>query len=283
MIQELTGKSGDLAGGFPFRGEGREKIGFRQFGERFIENHLCGAAHFVGAEILTIGYFLSEGLHPESEHPAFMVANGEILSENYLRRRRSHLLFMSSEDPANDSLKGSLILADPSLKEPTFFQSVLLLTEHSGENGALGYILNRPIGRNVGDLLSEEILPPEQRSRLIDVPVFMGGPVSTEHLTFAALGWSEEDEALQFSTHLSAAEAVMYEMEGFHIRAFVGYSGWSGGQLQDEMERNSWISHQPEREIIDLSNVEELWKLILREMSPYYRFIADEPENPGLN
>jgi hypothetical protein len=49
------------------------------------------------------------------------------------------------------------------------------------------------------------------------------------------------------------------------------------------MERNSWISHKPEREIIDLSNVEELWKSILREMSPYYKFIADEPENPGLN
>ncbi len=190
---------------------------------------------------------------------------------------------MSSEDPVKDSLKGSLILADPSLKEPTFFQSVLLLTEHSGENGALGYILNRPIGRNVGDLLSEDILPPEQRNRLVDVPVFMGGPVSTEHLTFAALGWSEEDEQLQFSTHLYAAEAVMYEMEGFHIRAFVGYSGWSGGQLEGEMERNSWISHKPEREIIDLSNVQELWKSILREMSPYYKFIADEPENPGLN
>lgn len=190
---------------------------------------------------------------------------------------------MSSEDPVQDSLKGNLILADPSLKEPAFFQSVLLLTEHKEENGALGYILNRPIGRSVGDLLSEDVLPPEQRARLVDVPVFMGGPVSTEHLTFAALGWSEHDEELQYSTHLSAAEAVMYEMEGFHIRAFVGYSGWSEGQLEGEMAQKTWITHKPEREIIDLSNIEDLWKSILRELSPYYRFIADEPENPGLN
>lgn len=190
---------------------------------------------------------------------------------------------MSSEDPVKDSLKGSLILADPGLKEPAFFQSVLLLTEHSEENGALGYILNRPLGRTVGDLLSEDILPPEQRNRLIDVPVFMGGPVSTEHLTFAALGWSEQDEELQYSTHLSAAEAVMYEMEGFHLRAFIGYSGWSEGQLEDEMERSAWITSKPDREIIDLSRVEDLWKSILRELSPYYRFIANEPDDPGLN
>src|SRR6056297_2150358 len=117
-----------------------------------------------GIEILSVGDFFSEGLHAESEHPAFMVANGEILSENYSGPSATFPC-MPSEDPVKDSLKGSLLLADPGLKEPTFFQSVLLLTEHSDENGALGYILNRPLGRNVGDLLSEEILPPEQRDR----------------------------------------------------------------------------------------------------------------------
>jgi len=190
---------------------------------------------------------------------------------------------MSLKKPVNDSLKGGLILADPALKEPAFYQSVLLITEHSEENGALGYILNRPLGKGVGELLAEDSLPRKQRNRLFDVPVFVGGPVSTEHLTFAALGWSESDELLQFSTHLSAAEAVLYEMEGFHIRAFVGYSGWSEGQLEDEMDRKSWISHKPERTIIELEDVEDLWKSLLRDLSPYYKFIADEPDDLGLN
>ncbi len=183
----------------------------------------------------------------------------------------------------NDSLQGNLILADPSLKEPTFFQSVLLLTEHNTGSGALGYILNRPIGKTVGDLLTEETLPPEQYERLGEIPVFLGGPVNTEHLTFSALGWSEQDQALQYSTHLSAAEAVMHQMEGFHIRAFVGYSGWSEGQLEGELEQKSWITHKPEREIIELSHVEDLWKDLLRELSPWYKLVADEPENLGLN
>lgn len=189
---------------------------------------------------------------------------------------------MSFQEPVKDSLQGELILAQPGLKEPTFFQTVLLLTEHNQE-GALAYILNRPLGKSVGDLLSEEALPDGQRERLEDVPVFLGGPVNTEHLTFAALGWSEVDDALQYSTHLSAAEAVMYEMEGFHIRAFVGYSGWSEGQLEDEMKRETWIVHKPEREIVDVTDVDELWKSLLRELSPYYRLIADEPDDLGLN
>jgi putative transcriptional regulator len=190
---------------------------------------------------------------------------------------------MPSQGPVENSLKGSLILADPSLREPAFFQSVLLVTEHSSTEGAFGYILNRPIGRCVGELLSGNVLPHDQRERLANVPVFMGGPVSTEHLTFSALGWSDDEGKLQYSTHLSAAEAVMYEMEGFHIRAFVGYSGWSEGQLEGELLQKSWIPHQPEKSIIELSNVDHLWKTLLRDLSPWHKLIADEPENLGLN
>ncbi|NLT69758.1 MAG: YqgE/AlgH family protein [Verrucomicrobiaceae bacterium] len=189
----------------------------------------------------------------------------------------------SSEDPVGSSLKGSLILADPSLREPTFFQSVLLLTEHSSEGGAFGYILNRPLGRGVGELIGASVLPPDQRERLAEVPVFMGGPVSTEHLTFSALGWSDADGTLQYSTHLSAAEAVIYGMEGFHIRAFVGYAGWSEGQLEGELQQKAWIPHPPEKSIIEVANVDQLWKMLLRELSPWHKIVADEPDNLGLN
>lgn len=193
----------------------------------------------------------------------------------------------STGDTASDSLKGSLILADPSLREPTFFQSVLLLTEHSAESGALGYILNRPLGKKVGDLLGRGVLSEDQRSYLEEVPVFLGGPVSTEHLTFSALGWAEsldgEEESLQYSTHLSAGEAARYKIEGFHIRAYVGYSGWEEGQLEREMKEKSWITHQPDRDIMEDEKLDDLWKSLLRELSPYYKLIADEPEDLGLN
>ena len=189
---------------------------------------------------------------------------------------------MPSQGPVDKSLKGSLILADPGLREPTFFQSVLLLTEH-GSSGAFGYILNRPIDQRVGDLLSANILTHDQREKLTNVPVFMGGPVSTEHLTFSAFGWSEDYGKLQYSTHLSAGEAVMYEMEGFQIRAFVGYSGWSEGQLEGELEQKAWIPHRPGKFLFEVSQVRGLWKSLLRDLSPYHKFVADEPDNLGLN
>ncbi len=190
---------------------------------------------------------------------------------------------MPPDGPENESLKGSLILADPSLREPTFFRSVLLLTEHSLKQGAFGYILNRPIGKRVGDLLDRDILPGDVHKRLAATPVFMGGPMSTEHLAFSALGWSEGEDRLQYVTHLSAQEAVMHQMEGFQIRAFVGYSGWTGGQLEDELERKAWITHRPERAVIDLGSTDHLWKDLLRGLGPWHKLVADEPDNFWLN
>ncbi|MAS94260.1 MAG: hypothetical protein CMO55_13770 [Verrucomicrobiales bacterium] len=192
---------------------------------------------------------------------------------------------MPEEDQfhSQESLKGSLILADPSLKEPTFFQSVLLLTEHSAEDGAMGYILNRPLDRTVGDLLTDAALPTEQQESLKDIPVFLGGPVNTEHLTFSALGWSDVDQQLQYFTHLSAVEAIRHEMEGFQIRAFVGYSGWSEGQLESEMEDKAWIAHKPHKNVIEVAGLSGLWKELLRDLSPWHKLIADEPDDLGMN
>ncbi|MCB1061865.1 MAG: YqgE/AlgH family protein [Verrucomicrobiae bacterium] len=185
---------------------------------------------------------------------------------------------MFPEESTEPSLKGHLILADPALREPTFRHSVLLLTEHSHDQGALGYILNRPLGKKVGDLLFE----PDFRE-LADIPVYIGGPVSTEHLTFGSLGWSEADDALQFSTHLSAPQALSYLAEGFSIRAFVGYSGWSEGQLESELEQQTWITQLPEKRVLDTANIDTLWNRLLRELSPWHAIVADEPDDVSLN
>jgi len=176
------------------------------------------------------------------------------------------------------SLRGKVILADPRLKEVTFHQTVLLMTEHSREYGALGYILNRPIGKTVGELLPEPTF-----AKLGAVSVFMGGPVSLENLTFAALAWSEFGNSLQFVTHLSAKEALMHQEEGFSVRAFVGYSGWSEGQLENEMEHDTWIPRKANRRIIEITGMDTLWKEMMRDLGPWHQIIADEPDDPGLN
>lgn len=185
---------------------------------------------------------------------------------------------MFPEESTESSLKGRIILADPSLREPTFRQSVLLVTEHSQDQGALGYIINRPLGKNVSDLLFEP-----EFGELADIPVYVGGPVSTEHLTFGSLGWSESENELQYSTHLSAPQALAYQAEGFSIRAFVGYAGWSEGQLESELEQNTWITRRPEKRLLETESLDTLWNRLLRELSPWHAIVADEPEDLSLN
>lgn len=185
---------------------------------------------------------------------------------------------MANEESRQITFEGSLILADPSLQEPTFRHSVLLLTEHSSDHGAFGYILNRPLGKTVGDLL-----PDAEFEELADIPVYIGGPVSTEHLTFSSLGWSEDEGKLQYTTHLSARQAMRHIKEGFSIRAFVGYSGWAEGQLESELQQHAWITHKPERQVVETDELETLWNRMLREISPWHAMMANEPENPELN
>ena len=85
-------------------------------------------------------------------------------------------------------LQGNLLIADPSLGDGIFRHSVILLTEHTTSSGAHGLILNHPSGHKVGEFLKEEEFSPLAR-----IDVHVGGPVSSEHLTFAALWWSEEN------------------------------------------------------------------------------------------
>ncbi|MBP7950257.1 MAG: YqgE/AlgH family protein [Verrucomicrobiales bacterium] len=185
---------------------------------------------------------------------------------------------MPFDDPEPRSLKGSLILADPSLHDPNFFRSVLLLTEHRHDHGAHGYILNRPLGKLVGDLL-----PSGDFGTLCDVPIFVGGPVSPEHLTFASFRWKPKSREILWATHLSTQDALDRLESGESVRAFIGYSGWGEGQLENELRQRAWIPRKPSSTVLRLEKTEHLWAALLRDMGPWYRLLADTPENPSLN
>ena len=176
------------------------------------------------------------------------------------------------------NLKGTLILADPAMRDPNFFRSVLILTEHSHEDGAHGYILNRPLGKSVGDILPSEAAP-----GISNVPVFIGGPVGQEQLTFAALNWNKAARSIEFKTHLSSEEASKRLGNGEVIRAFVGYSGWGGGQLETELQQRAWITSRIQRNVLRKSKIDRLWSDILRSMGPYYALLAETPDDPTLN
>lgn len=175
-------------------------------------------------------------------------------------------------------LQGQILLADPSLRDGVFDRSVILLADHSVEEGAFGLILNHPTGHSVGDFLKDAAFDP-----LKHVAVHLGGPVSREHLTFSAFWW-EEDHRLKWHVRIPAELAIKHSRRpGTLVRAFVGYSGWSAGQLEGELRRNSWIAARPTTDLLGLAHDRELWAGLLRGMSPYHRILAEAPQDPGVN
>src|SRR5213594_1007 len=90
------------------------------------------------------------------------------------------------EEPSSRSLAGSLLVAHPNMLDPNFRRTVLFISEHDPSEGALGVIINRPLDRQVADLVTDT--PP---TGLAKVPVFLGGPVGKNQLMFAAFEWQK--------------------------------------------------------------------------------------------
>jgi putative transcriptional regulator len=174
--------------------------------------------------------------------------------------------------PVPPELQKKILLADPSLRDGTFNKSVVLLAEHSPEEGAFGLILNHPSGQTVSDLLSDPNF-----LELGKLPVHLGGPISRDQLTFAAF-W-ERDSQLGFATRISADEAKAYlNQPGTLVKAFAGYSGWSKDQLEDELEQQAWTITDPKINLLTRDHNGSLWKNLMRELSPYHRILADAPD-----
>jgi putative transcriptional regulator len=197
------------------------------------------------------------------------------------RRDLRYFAIMSADPSKPDApvqMCGRLLVADPSLRDGTFDRSVILLLSHDEEGGAAGLILNQPTGRVVGDFLKGDEFSP-----LRNLPVHHGGPVMPEQMTFTSLWWSRKS-GLRWATRISAVQAARQACKpGRVVRAFIGYCGWSPGQLEKELGRQSWFPVIPQSDLLGLEHDRELWSFLLRGMSPFHRILAEAPEDPFLN
>ena len=183
-----------------------------------------------------------------------------------------------SKSDAPIVLRGSLLIADPSLRDGTFDRSVILLTAHGPDEGAAGLILNQPTGRVVGDFLKA----PEFAS-LRHLPVHSGGPVMCEQMTFSSFWWSRK-LGLRWASRISAEQAAQQARKpGRVVRAFIGYSGWDPGQLENELKRLSWFPVDPRPDLLGQEHDRGLWAALLGRMSPFHRILSLAPEDPFLN
>ncbi len=176
------------------------------------------------------------------------------------------------------SLAGQLLVAHPGMLDPNFRRSVLFLSAHDKEDGAIGVIINRPLDKQVSELVSDD--PPEG---LADVPVFLGGPVGTNELMFAAFDWNGGNGLSLNQNVAIEATQKMAEKDRHAIRAFVGYAGWGAGQLENELQQNAWLLQKPERAALAPDRLPQLWFDIMRGLGPWFKMLAAAPDDPSLN
>lgn len=178
--------------------------------------------------------------------------------------------------------KGKLLIAEPFLGDPNFERAVVLLCEHN-EQGSFGLVLNQLSNLGLSDAL--------EGVYNADMQLFVGGPVEYNTLHFihrlgdlipesVSLGhgiyWSGDFETVKSLINIG-------QIEEQNIRFFLGYSGWGAGQLQSELQKNSWIVRDANAELIFDSSVEQFWRKVLREMGGEYKVISNYPIDPRLN
>ena len=180
----------------------------------------------------------------------------------------------------SDSLRGQLLIASPSLLDPNFRRTVVLVLEHDDE-GTVGLVLNRPSETTV----AEAVPPLAELVEPSDV-VSVGGPVQPKAVSVLA-EWYEPDSAASIvfaEVGAIPAEAELDDVRSVtrRRRVFAGYTGWSPGQLEAELEEPSWIVAPPHVDDV-FESEEDLWSSVLRRKGGEYRLLATMPEDPSLN
>ncbi|MGA0132932.1 MAG: YqgE/AlgH family protein [Opitutales bacterium] len=179
--------------------------------------------------------------------------------------------------PASVSLAGRLLVSHPSLRDENFRETVVLIHSHSLSEGAMGVIINRPMPGTLADAS-----PPLAGSPLGAVALHQGGPVAADRFALGSWSWSSGASAdLRYGLEREVAEALL--AAGTHvIRAYVGYSGWSPGQLEDELRLDAWVVCPFTAEVAAAEG-EAMWRLLLRTHAPELLLQAGAPDDPGLN
>ena len=186
-----------------------------------------------------------------------------------------------SEEPAS----GRLLVAAPTLGDPNFAGTVVLLLDHDGD-GTLGVVLNRPSPVAVASVLPDwapSVEPPEV--------LFEGGPVSTDAaLAVAAVPESDGPEPIGFRRLFGAVgiidldtprEVLAPAMTG--LRIFAGYAGWGSGQLDAEIAEGSWYVVDFTPGDVFAGAPTKLWHTVLRRQPSELAWISTRPVDPAHN
>jgi putative transcriptional regulator len=146
----------------------------------------------------------------------------------------------------NLNLTGQILIAMPSMTDPRFSQTISFICTHN-EDGAMGIVLNRPSEYNIEDLLNQIELKTTP-SPLLKNAVYEGGPMQTDRGFVLHVPQQEYNSTIQINDNIALTtskdilEAAANNQAPEKMIIALGYAGWSAGQLEEEIGRNSWLS-----------------------------------------
>ncbi len=194
-----------------------------------------------------------------------------------------NLLNIDGNQEKTPPAKGKVLIAAPFLNDPNFSRSVVLLCEH-GDEGTLGFVLNQPTALTLGDLVIElePYMPP--------LAIHQGGPVQPDtlhimHRMPALLGGVEVAPGIYWGGSFETLKNLIKDSghREFALKLFVGYSGWSAGQLEKEMEEGAWLVGDISEELLFESDAHLVWKKAITMLGKNYAYLANMPIDPQLN
>lgn len=193
--------------------------------------------------------------------------------------RRLNLLSMGQNETPQ---VGTLLIANAELRDPNFRRSVVLLCEHN-DHGSFGLILNRPLELGLADVMEDY---DGENLRLN-----WGGPVQTNtlhvlHRYGALVGdCAEVAEGVYWGGDYERIKSLLAtrQVDPSGFKFYLGYSGWGEGQLDDEMQGNSWYLAPADAHTVFEEDYERMWSRVLRRKGGDYAIVATFPQDPQLN
>ncbi len=177
-----------------------------------------------------------------------------------------------------ESLRGKLLISSPVLVDPNFRRTIVLISHHD-EDGAMGLVLNRPTELKVGQMVPELSELP-----VADELIYLGGPVQSE--AFVGLAeFSPDTDAVTVigRVGLVPADSMLSDLPIERLRIFAGYAGWGAGQLEGEIDDESWIIVDAHPDDAFATDGDVLWRTIAHRKGGRYALIATMPFDPRLN
>jgi putative transcriptional regulator len=179
--------------------------------------------------------------------------------------------------------RGDLLISEPFLPDPNFERTVILLCEHD-EQGSFGFILNKQSMVEFKTVMEE--------ATDFDQKLFIGGPVQQDTLHFIHRSENQLNSGKKigegiywggdFEKLISLINTKSIDSHDF--RFFLGYSGWSEGQLNEELKAKSWIVYrQPSSEKIFDVDPNILWQEALKELGGKFKMFSNYPVDPSMN